>query len=61
MLCKTPQQMTIGEIEARLEEIEINFRSLEGDEGYDLSDLQDEKDELELAVENGNYLDCEEQ
>ena len=60
MISRTPSQMTLGEIKVRLEEAEINFRSLEG-EGYDLSNLQDEKDELELAVENGDYLNCEEE
>jgi hypothetical protein len=54
---KTPQEMTLQEIESRLDEIDIEFRSYEGDEEYDLSELQDEKDELENAIANGDYAD----
>jgi hypothetical protein len=40
-----PHEMTLQQIESRLYEIHIEFMSYEGDEEYDLSELQDEKDE----------------
>lgn|GEM_PF-2455150 len=60
-ITKTPQQMTFQEIESRLAEIEIEFLSCEGDDEYDLSELQEEKDELEAALANGEYVDFNEE
>jgi hypothetical protein len=57
---KPPQEMTLQEIESRLAEIDIEFQSHEGDEEYDLSELQDEKDELENAIANREYADFNE-
>jgi len=57
---KTPQEMTLQQIEFWLAEIDIEFRSYEGDDEYDLSELQDEKDELENAIANGEYADFNE-
>ena len=57
---KTPQEMTLHQIEFRLAEIDIEFRSYEGDDEYNLSELQDEKDELENAIANGEYADFNE-
>ena len=60
MFYKPPQEMTLQEIESRLAEIDIEFQSHEGDDEYDLSELQDEKDELENAIANGEYADFNE-
>ena len=60
MLSKPPQEMTLQQIELRLAEIDIEFRSYEGDDEYDLSELQEEKDELENAITNGEYADFKE-
>jgi hypothetical protein len=57
---KTPQEMTLQQIESRLAEIDIEFRSYEGDDEYDLSELQEEKDELKNAIVNGEYADFNE-
>jgi hypothetical protein len=57
---RTPQEMTLQQIQSRLDEIDIDFRSYEGDEEYDLSDLQQEKGELEKAIANGDYADFNE-
>ena len=54
---KTPQEMTLQQIESRLAEIDIEFRSYEGDDEYDLSELQEEKDELKNAIVNGEYAE----
>jgi hypothetical protein len=57
---KPPQEMTLQEIESRLAEIDIEFQSHEGDDEYDLSELQDEKNELKNAIANGEYADFKE-
>ncbi len=57
---KTPLEMTLQQIESRLDEIDIDFKSYGDDEEYDLSELQQEKDELENAIANGDYADFNE-
>ncbi len=58
MLTKTPEQMTFNEIQQRLAEIKIEYKSHYQDEQYDVSELLEEKEELEQAIENGDYLDA---
>ena len=60
MFDKPPQEMTLQEIESRLAEIDIEFQYHEGDYEYDLSELQDEKNELKNAIANGEYADFKE-
>lgn len=54
------EQMTLNEIEERLAEIDIEISSYEGDEEYDLAELYQEQEDLENAIANGDYSDCEE-
>jgi hypothetical protein len=50
--------MTFNEIQQRLAEIKIEYKSHYQDEQYDVSELLEEKEELEQAIENGDYLDA---
>jgi hypothetical protein len=45
------------QIVTRLEEIEIELLSLEGDDEYDLDKLYEEKETLENLLANGEYSD----
>lgn len=49
--------LTYYQIVTRLEEIDVELLSLEGDDEYDLSELYDEKDQLENLLANGEYSD----
>lgn len=52
-----PSQMTYWQIQQLLYEADIYTRHASEDE--DLSELEDEKAQLEAALASGNYLDCE--
>jgi hypothetical protein len=55
------QQLTRSQIERLLGEAEIYLRDYANDEEYDLSELEEERELLVAALENGDYLDCEEE
>jgi hypothetical protein len=55
------QQMTRSQIEQLLRESEIYLRDYANDDDYDLSELEEERELLQTALDNGDYLDCEEE
>jgi hypothetical protein len=49
--------LTYYQIVTRLEEIDVELLSLEGDDEYDLDELYEEKETLENLRDNGEYSD----